>query len=200
MFTVTPKAFTLKKIEASKESIWDVAYGEGIVAAIDETGNLITFAYNGMEIVKDLVKHSSNPSTLSVSQLPATSVLIAYSLIVVADVTGEIRFYSLSSRILLARLAAAARSINALCFHPSQPLLLVASEDTFVSAWDVSGLSAVAKTAGGTDGAGEGAIKKVMMLSVTPGLLTGVAFAGDDNKKIAVTCYDSRYLYVMNAP
>lgn len=105
-----------------------------------------------------------------------------------AFTTGHIRLYDVSKRQITHEIAAHTRAINALDMHPTKPILLAASEDTFVSCWTVP-------TAANPQ------IKSLMAESPALGLLTGCKFGGGANAELIVTTiYDSRSLALMHTP
>ena len=123
-----------------------------------------------------------------------TSMDVAGDLLVVGYSTGQVLLFDLPRRALVAEVAAHSRRINAVRCHSTLPLLAVAAEDGYVTAWALPSVS-------------DARVRLLLCRSPDCGLLTGVAWVpaagsvlagtgvpGFDSKAratIAVSVYDS---------
>ena len=187
LFQLTAAKLTLsKKIATSfSRALWAVHYSAalGVLVVGDDAGNVSVFsAAVGSEDVKKSWEVKGSGS-------PITSIASGHGLIVTADVTGKLRIYNTQpdKRGLAVEIAAHARTINAIDIHPTQPLVVAASEDSYISAWSLP--TAV-----------QPVVRNLVMTSPAPGLWTGVRFSGKNAESVVATCYDSRSLFNFPTP
>ena len=185
LFTLTQAKLALtKKIPTSfSRAIWAVHYSpqHSLLIAGDDAGNLSVFTCPpGTDSPTKAWEVKGNGS-------PITSLTCGHGLIVTADVTGRIRVYSLEKKALAVEICAHARTINAIDIHPTLPLVVAVSEDTYVSVWTLPT-------------AAQPVVRNLLMGTPAPALLTGVAFSGKNGENIVVTIYDSKSLFNIPTP
>ena len=155
----------------------------GTLISGDDSGQLLFWAaptgdaVSGSKVVK-----------LPGSNAPVNCLSLGQGVLAAAFTSGHVRLYDVNKRQLTVEIAAHTRAINALEIHATRPLLLAASEDTFVSVWTIP-------TAAAPN------VQSLMAESPALGLLTGCRFGGGPNQEPFVTSvYDSRSLALMHTP
>ena len=185
LFQLTAAKLTLsKKIATSfSRALWAIHYSAalGVLVVGDDAGNVSVFsAPVGSEDVKKSWEVKGSGS-------PITSIASGHGLIVTADVTGKLRVYAADKRGLAVEISAHARNINAIDVHPTLPLVVAASEDTYISCWTLPT-------------AAQPVVRNVVMVSPAPGLWSGVRFSGKNAESVVSTCYDSKSLFNFPTP
>jgi len=104
---------------------------------------------------------------------------------VFAFACGHIRIFHAIKNYLMVEIAAHSRWINAIQIHPDKPILACCAEDTHVTVWTLP-----------TDKHPQ--VSSLLVQSPAPALLTGLRFASGDT--IAVTAYDSRFVFSLPTP
>lgn len=132
-----------------------------------------------------LSSSSSSSSPPPVVPSPVTSADVGHGVAAVAFATGHIRLFNLSSLVMTVEVVAHTRCINAIQIHPDKPVVGAVSEDTFISVWSLP-----------TDKSPR--VTNLLMQSPAPALLTGLRFVAGD--LIAVTAYDSRFIFSIPTP
>lgn len=118
---------------------------------------------------------------------PVTALASGHGCVVASYATGQLRIYSAATRSLSVEIGAHTRAINGLEIHASRPIVMAASEDTFVSVWSLPTSA-------------QPQIRQLMCESPVLGLLTGARFGGQNQELIITTTYDSRALAIMHTP
>ena len=187
LFQLTAAKLSLNKKVATSFSraLWAVHYSAalGVLVVGDDAGNVSVFsAAVGSDDVKKAWEVKGSGS-------PITSIASGHGLIVTADVTGKLRVYNASSdkHGLAVEISAHGRTINAIDIHPTLPLVVAASEDTYISAWTLPTTA-------------QPVVRNVVMVSPAPGLWTGVRFSGKNAESVVATCYDSKSLFNFPTP
>jgi len=150
----------------------------------DDYGNIVFWAGAG-----DALNPSKTVRIAGVGA-PVNLLSFAHGWCVSATACGHIRMYDVAARSLAVEIAAHTRAINALDIHPTRPMLLAGSEDTFVSCWSLPSPP------------GDGSVQVRHLMSEVPslGLLTGCRFGGAHHELILTTVYDSRSIAIMHTP
>ena len=182
-FTLTQAKLALSKKLTTpfSRAIWAVHYDadHSLLLAGDDAGNLAAFTCSSDAPTKAFdIKGSGSP---------ITSIASRHGHIVTADCVGKLRVYSIASRSLVVDVCAHARVINAIDVHPTLPLVVAVSEDTYVSVWTLPT-------------ADQPVVRNVLMWSPAPALLTGVRFSGKNGENIVATIYDSKSLFNIPTP
>jgi len=195
LLQITKTKMTLNKvIPASADGHLESAgSGQGGVSALaysvahstlvsaDDWGNVLFWAGSGDSFGTKPVARIAGQGS------PANCLAQGHGVLAAAFASGHVRLYDIAKRQITVEIAAHTSSINALDIHATRPLLLAASEDTFVSVWSLP-----------TDAAPS--IKSLMVESPALGLLTGCRFGGANQELIITTIYDSRALAIMHTP
>lgn len=92
--------------------------------------------------------------------------------------SGHIRMFGVANQSIECEVAAHTNTVNAVCIHPSKPVVACASDDTFVSVWSLPS-----------------SVKCVFHISPSGSLLTGVAW--NPAGKLVCNAYDSRFVSSM---
>lgn len=198
VFSLTKAKFALVKTLSAQGA---EAHGEWGVSALvysvphatlisgDENGSLCFWSGVGDAVsAAKMVRIEGGGGSVTKVGAPVNCLALGPgALLAAAFTSGHIRLYDLARRQITHEICAHTRAINALDIHPSKPLLLAASEDTFVSCWSLPS-SATPQ------------IKQLMAESPALGLLTGCRFGGANSELIVTTIYDSRSLALMHTP
>jgi WD40 repeat protein len=185
VFNITQKKLSLtRKLTGHKDGITDLDLNlkENLLASADEAGNIALWS----------TKEAKEGAYTKIADFkgtgdPCWSVQIGHGYVIGGYSTGHIRMFSLEKKQLSVEIAAHTRTINAIDIHPSLPMVIACSEDTYLSAWSIPA----------TKGA---QVKNLSMISTNSSLLTGCRFCGKDKTLVAVTAYDSRFLAVLPVP
>ena len=197
VFNLTKTKFSLVKTLAAQGD----AHGEWGITALaysvphatlvsgDENGSLCFWSGSGDAVSSaKMVRIDGGGGAVTKVGAPVNCLALGSGPVLAAAFTsGHIRLYDLARRQITHEICAHTRAINALDIHPSKPILLAASEDTFVSCWTIPSSS-------------NPNIKQLMAESPALGLLTGCRFGGANGELIVTTVYDSRSLALMHTP
>lgn len=118
---------------------------------------------------------------------PVTVLRVGHGYAVGAFASGHLRYYSLSNNCLAIEITAHTRSISAVDIHKDKPLVVCASEDTFISVWTLPSSK-------------DAHVRHILTESPAAGLLAGVKFTAENQKFIVTTVYDSRALHLLHTP
>jgi WD40 repeat protein len=185
VFNITQKKLALtRKLAGHKDGITDIDFNikENLLASADETGTIMLWN----------TKEAKEGAYTKIAEFkgtgdPCWSVQIGHGYVIGGYSTGHIRMFSIEKKQLAVEIAAHARTVNAVDIHPTIPMVIACSEDSFLSAWSIP--------------ASKGApVKNLSMVSTNSSLLTGCRFCGKDKSLVAVTAYDSRFIAVLPAP
>jgi len=153
MFSISSKKFTLtKKIQAHKEMISSIECTfastnsdekdkekekdtkekekekekEVILVTADEAGAVIFWSVDQKEDGLTKIKEHTGEG------YPCVSMCKGHGYVVCSFSNGLLRFYDLNSKKLKVEISAHARSINAIDIHPTKPMVVAVSEDSYI--------------------------------------------------------------------
>jgi len=207
MFSISAKKFSLtKKIQAHKEMISSIESTfvpnnnnnnnnnnngdekdkdnkekEITIITADEAGSVIFWSVDQKEDGLTKVKEYAGDG------YPCQSMSKGHGHVAASFSNGILRLYDLNSKKLKVEIAAHTRSINAIDIHPTKPMVVAISEDSFISLWTLPTSS-------------NKKVTNLLCVSPTHALLSGVQFCGKDKSLISVTSYDSRALTFVPIP
>jgi WD40 repeat protein len=155
---------------------------DNVLVSGDDHGNIVFWSGSGPDV------SGSKSTRLSGSGSPVNLLAHGQGHLAAAFASGHVRLYDVGKKVATVEIASHTRSINALTIHRTRPLLLSASEDTFVSVWQLP------------TAATGGQVKHLMAESPVLGLLTGCVFGGANQELIVTTTYDNRSLALLHTP
>lgn len=162
----------------SFEKIASIQHSDPVTALTVEGDLLIGGDEQGQVCFWDLAQGGERVGASKPTGYPCVTLKSGHGFAVGGFTTGHLRMYSLANKCLRVEITAHTRIINAVSIHKTKPMVCCASEDTFISVWNIP-----------TKANRE--IVSMLMVSPNSSLLTGVAWVGD---KVASTAYDSRYI------
>lgn len=155
---------------------------EAMLVSGDDYGNLVFWSGAGPELAAAKVTRLDGKGS------PVNLLAAGQGHVVAAFASGHLRVYDPSKKVCTVEIGAHTRSINGLDLHRTRPLVMAASEDTFVSVWNLP------------TPANGGQVQHLMSESPVLGLLTGGCFGGANQELIVTTTYDNRSLALMHTP
>lgn len=154
---------------------------ESTLVSGDDYGNIVFWSGAGADI------SPSRITRLDGANSPVNCLAYGHGHLAAAFTSGHIRLYDVTKKQITVEIAAHTRAINGVDIHPTKPYVMAASEDTFISVWQLP-------TAANPQ------VKHLMAESPVLGLLTGARFGGANQELIVNTTYDSRALAIMHTP
>jgi WD40 repeat protein len=199
IFSISAKKFSLtKKIQAHKEMISSLEScftpssssssssstdnkDTTTLISADESGSVTFWSVDQKE--DSLTKLHEHAAT----GVGVVSMSSGHGYLICSLSNGTLRFYSLKNYKLKVEVGSHTRPINAVDIHPNKPLVVAASEDSFISLWSLPTST-------------DKKVKNLLCVAPTHSLLTGVQFCGKDKSLIAATSFDSRALTFVPIP
>lgn len=105
----------------------------------------------------------------------------------VGYLTGHLRMFNIATQALQVEITAHTRAISALAVHPTDNQVVCVGEDTCVSCWSIP-----TDTVKG--------VAHLLILRLNQSILTGAVYCGENSGHMAVTCFDSRFISVIEQP
>lgn len=140
----------------------------------NSTGQLLILDVNND---RPEIKHTYDTTC----NIPITSCNTLSDYIITTSHNGTITLISLTSNIIYCTIQSHCKSITGLCINKDTNQLITCSEDSYISMWQLQS---------------DHTMRHINSYTPHSGLLTGVQLLNQEY--IVVTCYDSRYLYIVN--
>jgi len=141
----------------------------------------------GSVVLIDLMNDYDHRQVLAEDGVPCTALAINEDLAAVSSASGAFRILGLSAGQVIAQVDAHSRAIAAVDFHPTEPLLLSAGEDSFIHVWRIPESEAASDHTKVTLAHTEEAPNR---------LLCGARFSRSDGDQLCAVAYDHDRLLI----